>query len=207
MMNKLKKWILPKEIDFFKSLSDQSLLTQTIIEELQAFYTDKSKQEALHIFDLITESKKNHSAYLKDLNATFITPVDRESISRVYSNLYWVVLSIKHLIIEVDTYKIYYLGEYSDILGLLKQEMSQLTQGFNDLGERNFDAALKVINQIIHLDNELIYSYAAHLAKLFEESDTKHVLMHKEILSQLKEISKRIHTCANLLEDIVFKIT
>lgn len=206
MINKLKKWILPKEIDFFKSLSEQSLRTLNILEELSTFYTENSSQDAQHILNLIAESKKNRSTYLQDLNSTFITPVDRESISRAYSQLYWVALSIKHLIIEVDSYKIYHLSEYKDIFGLLQQEMSQLRDGFNGLSNKDYDAALKVISQIIHLDNELINNYAIHLAKLFNGSNMQHILMHKEILSQLKEISKRIHICANLIEDIVFKL-
>ena len=44
------------------------------------------------------------------------------------------------------------------------------------------------------------------LVKLFENKDINHVLKHKEILTQIKEISKRIHICGNHLEDIVFKM-
>ena len=207
MSHKFTDWILPKEIDFFKSLFEHSLQTQKIVAELSTFYVKNSDQDARYIFDLISDLKKNHSRNLKELNTTFLTPVDRESISRAYSHLYWVGLSIKHLIVEIDTYEIYNLSEYSDIFNLLQQEMSRLTEGFNKLGSKNYVDALDGIDQIVHLDNELIHSYALHLSKLFTENKFHHILMHKEILSQLKEISKRIHICSNLLEDIVFKMT
>jgi uncharacterized protein Yka (UPF0111/DUF47 family) len=206
MIKKIREWILPKEIDFFKSLSEQSLQMLNIAEELSTFYAKSAEQDSQYILDLIAESKKNHSVCLKALNSTFITPVDRESISRAYSHLYWVGLSIKHFIIEVNTYKIYRLSEYEGVFDILQQEMSQLKDAFDGLSKKNYDATQKTVSQIIHLDNKLIGNYATHLAALFDGNDFQKIFMHKEILSQLKEISKRIHVCANLVEDIVFKM-
>lgn len=205
-MNKLKKWILPKEIDFFQLMCEQSSETLRIIEALGTFYTENPSQNSDYIFEMIKEAKKNRSDYLKSLNATFITRVDREAISRVFSQNYWLALSIKHLIVEIDTYQIYRLHEYKDIFDLLRQEMSQLKVGFVKLQDKEYDATLIIVDRIIHLDNELIKIYAKSLERLFQETDFKHMLMHREILSQLKEISRRIHICANQLEDIVFKM-
>lgn len=206
MSNKFTDWILPKEIDFFKSLSDHCLRTLKIVENLRTFYVNNADQNPQYIFDLISDLKKNHAYNLRELNSTFLTPVDRESISRAYSHLYWVALSIKHLIVEINTFKIYQLSEYSDMFDLLQQEMAQLTDGFNKLDTKNYVDSLEVIDQIIHLDNKLTHHYAQHLSKLFNENNFQHILMLKGILSQLKEISKRIHICASLLEDIVFKL-
>lgn len=206
MINKLKGWILPKEINFFKSLNEHSLQTLNVVENVAAFYTATDDHNSGHILDLISELKKNHANNLKELNSTFITPVDRESISRAYSHLYWVALSIKHLVMETEIYKINNLTEYKEIFDLLQQEMSHLTDGFNKLDTKNYFSALEIVDLIIHLDNVLIRNYATQLAILFDEKNIQHILIHKDILSQLKEISKRIHICANLLEDIVFKM-
>lgn len=206
MINKLKGWILPKEINFFKSLNKHSLQTLNVVENVAAFYTATDDHNSGHILDLISELKKNHANNLKELNSTFITPVDRESISRAYSHLYWVALSIKHLVMETEIYKINNLTEYKEIFDLLQQEMSHLTDGFNKLDTKNYFSALEIVDLIIHLDNVLIRNYATQLAILFDEKNIQHILIHKDILSQLKEISKRIHICANLLEDIVFKM-
>jgi len=45
------------------------------------------------------------------------------------------------------------------------------------------------------------------MAKLANSKDMKEVFMHKELLNQLKEISKRMQMCANSLEDIVMKMS
>jgi uncharacterized protein Yka (UPF0111/DUF47 family) len=206
MLKRLKRLILPKEINFFQSLSQQSSLTSHIIDELATFYLEKSSQNPGKIFDLIAEAKKRRLANLKELNATFITPVDKEAISRVYVHLHWVALSIKHLVTEIDTYKIYELRKCKKMFDLLGQEMAQLTTGITLLDSRKYELVMDSVYQVIHLDNELIKEYADVLARLFQESDIQEILKHREILSQLKEISKRIHICANHLEDLVFKM-
>ncbi len=206
MLRKLKKWILPREIDFFGSLSQQSVLTSKIVDELGNFYLEKSSRDSDQIFGLIEEAKKMRLANLKDLNAAFITPVDKEAISRVYVHLHWVALSIKHLVTEIDTYQIYSLTEYKKMFDLLGQEMAQLTEGVEMLGAKKYDQVLENVFQAIQLDDEIIKEYAGLLARLFREKDVQEIFSHREILSQLKEISKRIHICANHLEDIVFKM-
>lgn len=206
MLEKIKSWILPKEIDFFKALAQQGLQTQNIIDTLRKSYVESASQNHDVLFSLIAEAKENQSANLKNLNAAFITPVDREAIARAHTQLFWVTLSIKHLVIEIDTYQIYNLSEYQSIFELLQQEMSELVNGYKMLHTKTYDKALENIDQIIHLDNKVIKLYANFLAELFKDTDLPRVFMHKEILSQLKEISKRMHVCANLLEDIIFKL-
>ena len=88
----------------------------------------------------------------------------------------------------------------------IRQEMLQLTEGFIMLEAKNYERVMEHVDQVIHLDDQVIKDYAGFLAGLFKESDMQHIFKHKEILSQLKEISKRIHICANHLEDIVFKM-
>jgi len=206
MLKKLQKWILPEEIDFFRSMSQQSILTAEIIEELKKFYVENTSQDHLTISNLIEEAKRNRLVNLEELNSAFITPVDKEAISRVYAHLHWVALSIKHLVIEVDTYKIYELNRFRTMFDILCREVERLTQGFKMLGAKKYHRVMENVDEVIHLDNELIEEYANILAALFTERDIQEIFKYKEILSQLKEISKRIHICANHLEDIVFKM-
>lgn len=206
MIKQLKKWILPKEIDFFKSLVQQGLLTSQIIDELSNFYVDNSSQNSDQAFHLISEAKKMRLVNLRELNNAFITPVDKEAICRVYVHLHWVVLSVKHLVTEIDTYAIHQLSVYKNMFDFLGKEMHQLTMGFKLLDAKKYDQVMVHVDNVIQLDDQLTKEYAKLLADLFKENEIQIILKHKEILSQLKEISKRIHICANHLEDIVFKM-
>ena len=181
-------------------------MTADIIKELSGFYLGNSSGDTEKIFHLIAAAKKMRLSNLKELNAAFITPVNKEAISRVYVHLHWVALSIKHLVVETETYKIHKLNNYKRMFDLLSHEMDQLTEGCRMLDRKEYDRVLSNVEEVIHLDNQLIKEYATLLSGLFREKDMQHILRHREILSQLKEVSKRIHICANHLEDIVFKM-
>lgn len=206
MLKKIKSWILPKEIDFFESLGQQSLMTTKIIDELADFYLTNPSKDSKKIFDLIDEEKIIRKSNLIELNSTFITPVDKEAISRAYVHLHWIVLSTKHLVVEISTYKIFKLNDYYKIFELLQQEMQALSAGFRLLKSKQFNHILEFVHQVINLDDLLINECAELLLQLFKEENMEKVLEHKEILSQMREISKQIHICSNQLEDIVFKM-
>lgn len=206
MLKKLKSWILPKEIDFFGSLSHQSMAISAIITELSNFYLESSSQDSGAIFDTIEKAKQIRKVNIQELNSTFITPVDKEAISRATAALHWIGLSVKHLVVELNTYQIYNLKDYRKMFEILQQEMNDLTEGFKLLSSKKYDQIIHQVNLVIHHDDSLIKEYTVLLEKLFNETDLKHILEHKEVLSQIKEISKRIHKCGNLLEDIVFKM-
>ncbi len=205
MLKKLKDWILPKEIDFFGSLYKQSIATKAVIEKLIEYYSSDSNMDHDELFSLIEEAKNLRKIHIKELNSTFITPVDKEAISRVYTHLNWIVLSIKHLVIEADIYKIFDLKDYKNILDILFKEINELTSGIKYLSNKNYDKILLSIDKVINFDDNLIKEYASALAIIFQKAE-KGQMEQKEILSQIKEISKRIHFCANYLEDIVFKL-
>ncbi len=206
IFQKFKSLILPETIDFFGQLSQQSIETKEIIHELQLFYLNKDTKDTEHLFSLIHDAKESRIKYLKELNTVFITPVDKEAISRAYEHLHWIVLSVKHLIFVMNEFKIYELKDYETLLTLLYDETDKLAQGYSLLKDKKYNDILKLVYDVIHLDNLLIKEYANLLNKLFKIDNLEYVLKRKEILRQIKEIAKRTHICANQLEDIVFKL-
>jgi len=198
-------YVLPKEIDFFGHLVRQSTITSEIIETLHQIYIDNTKRpEALQ--PLLEKAEQIRKQNIAELNKVLITPLDREALSRAHINLDWVVLSIKHLTIEINTFGITSLREYEKIFLLLVQQISKITESFTLLKEKNYQMVIAEIAEIIDLDDQLISEYSGLLGNLFKSDDFKSLLQYKEILSQLKEVSKRIHVCANSVEDIVFKM-
>lgn len=206
MFKKLKGWILPKEIDFFASLNRQCAATYSIVNELNDFYFKSTTDNPEAIFRLINEAKKLRLDNIQELNSAFITPVDKEAISRAYTSLHWIALSVKHLVVEMNTYQIKSLGEYEGMIELLLKGMTELNVGFELLKDKKYDDILYQVNRVIHYDDHVIKEYAKYLEQLFKQTNTTQIFQHREVLSQLKEISKRIHHCGNILEDIVFKM-
>ncbi len=205
VFNKLSDFILPKEVDFFGSLGSQSAITQEVVYALHRIYVEKTLNSA-ELNTLIQKADDLRKKNVLELNKVLITPIDREAISRAYLNLDWIVLSIKHLDVEIATYAISSLKEYEKIFSMLKEQMCKITECFGLLKAKNYLEVLDRISEVIRLDDDQISEYSRQLADLFDSNALKHIMRHKEILSQLKEVSKRIHVCANTVEDIVFKM-
>jgi uncharacterized protein len=205
LFKKLAGFILPKEVDFFGNLCNQSAVTQHIVTTLRDIYIEKTKTTE-HLDKAIEDANELRIKNLEELNNVLITPVDKEAISRVYLSLDWITLSIQHLNVEIGAYNVSSLNVYEKIFNLLKNQMEQLSSCFSLLKKKKYSEVMDGMNDIIRLDDELIQEYAVQLAALFKNDSIKFILGHKEILFQLKEVSKRIHVCANNVEDIVFKM-
>lgn len=205
LFSRIQSYILPKEIDFFATLIEHSTIVEEVIETLYKIYiTNQSNNDSLH--QQFEKAEKLRQKNLMELNEVLITPIDKEAISRAYLNLDWVILSVKHLDIEMKAYQITYLHEYEAIFDLLNRQIKKTSLCFKLLKEKKFEEVLNESKEIILMDDELIREYSIKLSNLFDNQISIHVLKHKEILSQLKEISKRIHFCANTIEDFVFKM-
>lgn len=205
-LKKLEQYILPKEIDFFGLLQEQSVLTKHIIDELYAIHMPSGTGDTEALTELMDKAEQRRTAHLKSLYQVFITPVDKEAIGRAVTNLDWVVMSVKHLQAELAVFKISNIADYTGIFDLLKQEIDCVHNGFKLLEADDRERALQNVADIIRLDNELIQEYARKLAEQLGKGDTGSIMVQHEILAQLKEVSKRIRMCAGDLEDILFKL-
>ena len=204
-LSRMSDYILPKEIDFFGNLVEQSTITRDIIQALYDIYIDNKKQPDT-LPPLLEHAEGIRKQNIAELNKVLITPLDREALSRAHINLDWVVLSIKHLTIEFNTFSITSLKEYEKIFALLLKEIEGIADSFRMLKSKKYEKVLSNISDIIQMDDEVISEYSFLLGSLFSNDNFKTVLAYKEILTQLKEVSKRIHVCANSVEDIVFKM-
>jgi len=204
---KISEYILPHEVDFFKHLQEQSILIKEIIEELYNVYITKTGLSVQSMRNKIQEAQDIRKKNLNELYQVFLTPVDKEAISRAYINLDWVVMSIEHILVELEIYEIYDLSEYKAILDLLKEQMNEIHSGFTMLHENEMADFSKRVFNIVHCDNMIIEEYARKVSILLKSTDFKMIITRKDILNQLKEISKRIRICANDLEDMLFKMT
>ena len=143
---------------------------------------------------------------MNELLDVFITPYDKESIYRIITQLDWVALSVKHFQLETSAYGITSIREYQPIFDILLEMANLLEKCITRLSTKT--------PRIIALDIDLIHDQyddvvtlcAQSVAKLLKQDDCKHIIMHRDILAQLKEIAKRIHVTANTLEDMAIKL-
>lgn len=203
----IKKYILPKEVDFISSLEKQSYIISSITQDLYLCFIEESEDSCEAIIHDEHEAKKIRKKNMKELISTFITPIDKESIYRVITQLDWIALSIRHFVLEARAYEIKKLdSNYADMLKSIQTQSTLLNIGFKNI-KISPKIVMKNTQEIRNNYDYLTDLYIKRVAKLSKSNNIQEIFIHKELLSQLKEISKRMQICANFLEDIIIKMS
>lgn len=205
-MGFIQNYLLPKEVDFNNALQKQVDASRNCVLDL-CLYCQKGDQSALKaILDDEHQSRVLKHKNMHELQDVFITPYDKESIYRIITQLDWIALSVKHLAIELLAYKVKCPDHYDVIFKTLAEMAEALDEAFNYLAQKQLGKILKIIETIHDNYDETTKNCALAALRHLEEDDIKVYMAHREILNQLKEVSRRIHISANTLEDMAMKI-
>jgi len=205
-MGIIQKYILPKEIDFNSALKEQVNASRNCVLDLCLFCQKDDRNALKAIIEDEHQSRALKKKNMHELLDVFITPYDKESIYRIVTQLDWIALSVKHLAIELLAYKVTCPSHYNSIFKTLAEMVEALDEAFDYLPKKQLEKILTNIETIHDNYDETTKYCALATVKHLQEDEIKVYLVHKEILNQLKEVSKRIHTTANTLEDMAMKI-
>ncbi|MGD8925959.1 MAG: DUF47 family protein [Thioalkalispiraceae bacterium] len=205
-MGFITKFFLPKEVDFVAALQAQSRLSLAFIDALHKVYIDDNQSALPVIQDATDQASKIKDANMKELMDVFITPYDKESIYRLITQLDWVILSVKHLVTELEAYHISSLTDYEHILKILVNMANLLDNSVKELSSRKIKTIAKDIGQIHDLYDQVVRHCANAKVAVLENDDYRQIFMRYDVLMQLKEVAKRIRVTANTLEDMALKV-
>lgn len=210
---KLKDWLVPREEKFFELLQDQSAIVVEGAEALVAMlesYDDppgsvrehkRKIKEIEHRGDL-----KTHDLF-QALNATFITPLDREDIANLASALDDI------LDFTYDTAKHLHLYEVKrppkellEVAMTLREQTRHLKEAFTMLEDPSKRDALRAKLVEIHsLENAADELTDRMKTDLFHSDDIKHILKIKDILEYIETATDKCEDAADVIRDILVK--
>ena len=203
----IKKYILPKEIDFLAALDEHAMIIKQITDDLQKCFIEANEKSCQAILHDQHQAQAIRDRNMKNLLNVFITPIDRESIYRVITELDWIAISIRHFLIEAKSYQIHKENNvYNTLIKKIQLQAELLTAGFKTL-KSNREKTAKSAKRVRDTYDALMDIYVQEVSSLVESKDMEKIFIHKELLSQLKEISKRMRMTANSLEDIIMKMS
>lgn len=205
-MGFIKQFILPKAVDFDAALQDQARTIRLIVEDLHKACLESDTTALAAITTHADRARGLKAKNMKELLDVFITPYDKESIYRFITQLDWVALSVKHCKLETEAYGISSLQCYRSILQVLLQMAGLLEEGVKQLSTRQLKTITCTTDSIHDQYDQVVELCAKETAGLLRQDDCKRIIMHKDILAQLKEIAKRLHITANTLEDMAIKV-
>lgn len=213
---KLKDWLVPREEKFFDILQEQSAI---VVEGAEAFvamvegYDAALKQpdgvralkrkvkEIEHRGDL-----KTHELY-SALNATFITPLDREDIAALASSLddildfTWATANHLHL------YDVKRLPkEFIEVAMLLRDQTRLVHEVLVNLPDPDKREEIRAKLVEIHsLENQADELTNRAKADLFQQDDVKHIIKMKDILEHIETATDKCEDVADVVRDILVK--
>ena len=205
----LKEWIVPQERLFFDLLEREAVVVaegaQALRDLLRDFRDVKAKRK--RIKDIEHAGDETVHTIYEELNKTFITPIDREDILALASDLDNVLDMIDGAANRIYLYEIDQPSPAMvDLAEVIVEATSALRKAVGMIRTmKNADAVEEIAVEVNRLENVGDELLNVSVAALFREGDVVHILKAKEILEHLEMATDYCEDVANVLSDIVAK--
>ncbi|HSQ77616.1 MAG TPA: DUF47 family protein [Nitrospirota bacterium] len=201
--------LFPKKIDFFeqfdRALENVSRAANVLVDTLNHFETFEKKAKVIYEFeqegDMLTHD------IMKDLNKTFLTPIDREDIQALASRIDDVIDLMWAAVDRMTVYKIEKpTPELISIAEDLQMTADILKKALRELRSKQYSRVQEHCIEINRLENRIDRKYRDALGKLVnDQNDPVYIIKWKDIYQLFEDASDRAEDIANILETIVLK--
>ena len=202
--------LIPKEEKFFELLEEAS---ENVIKAAKAFQSllnhwSPTSPEFQNIRDLEHAGDRMTHEIIDKLNRTFITPLDREDIFSLATELDDVVDIIQATTDRMQLYRIQsstpHLVKMADVIVNATQVVSQAIKSLRDLSHtrRTLDYCIEVNR----LENEGDALLKTALGELFaDHGDVLNIIKWKEVYEATEFATDKCEDIANVIEGIIVK--
>jgi predicted phosphate transport protein (TIGR00153 family) len=195
---------------FIKLIHDQAALTLEGMDALKSYMGHQDRAAADLLIAKEKEADEARRILICELNKTFITPFDREDIFSLSRTIDDVLDYAYSTVNEMEILKVRPTPYMQRMASLLRDAAFELLQAINRL-EAHPEVASEHAQRAKALENRIEDVYREALADLFTGAeDIKHVikmLKSREVYRHLSNAADRGDDAANVIADIVVKIT
>ncbi|MCD6231496.1 DUF47 family protein [Candidatus Aerophobetes bacterium] len=202
----LKEFFFPKKRDFLKMLADQSEKTLSGMRALRDFMKEPSPANAGRVKEIETEADELRYLLINELNRAFVTPIDREDIFALSRAVDDIIDYGQRTVEEMGIYEVkptFYMQRMVEVLLGATENINQAILAL----EKPCPAILKYLLRTKKAENHIEHLYHEALVELFKSKDTIRILKIRELYRHLSNSADRCDEAANIISDIVIKIT
>jgi predicted phosphate transport protein (TIGR00153 family) len=205
----MRNYFKKRQSVFIKLIHDQAALTLQGMDALKAYMAeDISAAERLEATE--KEADEARRILISELNKNFVTPFDREDIFSLSRTIDDVLDYAYSTVTEMEVLKVRPTAFMQRIGSLLRDAAYELLMAVDRL-ELHPEVANEHAQRAKTLENRVEDVYREALADLFSGAeDIKHVmkmLKSREVYRHLSNAADRGDEAANVIADIVVKIT
>lgn len=208
----VRKLLLPKEEKFFPMFEDMSELISKAAHLLSRIidHAEPSLQEEIfrEIKNLETKADDIVHQVFDQLDATFITPFDREDIQKLTSKLDDVMDNINACSQQIKLYKPKkLLPQFRELCLVVVRGCEQIRVAVMELHNlkdpRKINDACVKINELENIADDI---YHQLISELFDtETDPIELIKNKEILETLEATTDRVEDVSDIMKTIIIK--
>src|SRR5579872_484571 len=204
-------WIKSNDKEIIAILNDLASKAEESSKLLVDLFTNFEKLNENHdqIEKLEKEADKLTHSVFEELNKTFITPLDREDISRIASKTDDIVDYIEGISGRIINFKIKspppYMLEIAKELYVATKEINYMITRLNNVkADKSIIEHCRKINESEHRVDDV---YRKAVGELLDTTDVITIIKLKDIYEALETASDRCLDVADSIEDIVLKYT
>lgn len=193
--------------DLFDETIEKTLEAALLLENLMNDYTDIGSKIA-HLKDIEHECDTHVHKIMKALNASFITPIDREDIYAIAKEMDNIVDTIEEAANKFDLFHVTEIRDSAKrMAALIVESVQELKIVVNELRRMKRSKLLREkIIEVNRIENEGDVVYRSAIKSLFEtETNALEVVKWKQIYEFLEDSIDACEDVANIIEGVVMK--
>ena len=206
----MKKYFKKRQNVFIKMIHDQAALALEGLEALKAYLSGQDPAASANLVKSEKAADEARRILIDELNKTFVTPFDREDIFSLSRTIDDVLDYAYSTVSEMEILKVQPTPFMQRMASLLRDAANELLMAVNCL-EEHPGVSNEHAQRAKALENRVEDVYREALADLFSGvEDIEHVvrmLKMREVYRHLSNAADRGDEAANVIADIVVKIT
>ncbi len=201
----------PKPNKFLQMLVEQTQITVKGLNQLQAYLTRRTPEGARDIATTEKEADEVRRILIEELMRTFVTPFDREDIFSLSRDIDDVLDYAYTTVDEMEILDVSPTPYMARMASLLYEAAQEIELAVERLQDNHLTVAQDHAQRAKAYENRVEQVYREAIAVLFHGSKNyKHImnlLKEREIYRHLSNASDREDTAANVISDIVMKMS
>ncbi|MEA3485156.1 MAG: DUF47 family protein [Candidatus Aerophobetes bacterium] len=201
----LKEFFFPKRRDFLGMLTSQTDKTLEGMIALKEFMKEPNPSNSGRVKEVETEADDLRLNLINELNASFVTPLDREDIFSLSRAVDDIIDYGQRTVEEMLIYKVKPTPNIQRMVDALLEATKNI-----DLAVQNLKKGPQIVLQYVikakKEENHIEHLYHEALVNLFKNKDTIYILKMRELYRHLSNSADRCDEAANIISDVVIKI-
>ncbi len=207
----LRNIFKPKPNKFLQLLVEQTALTVKGLEQLSVYLKKRDSTVAKKIAATESEADEVRRILIEELMRTFVTPFDREDIFSLSREIDDVLDYANTTVDEMETLDVEPSPFMPQMASLLFEAAQEIKMAVERLQDKHYTVAGDHAQRAKALENRVEAVYREALADLFhgvkDFKQMMNVLKVREIYRHLSNASDRVDQAANVISDVIMKMS